>query len=429
MTKELRNKIIFTTLILVLIQFISNIPAYGINKDVVSIFLNSETGSAFSFFSMFSGNAFYQMSMFVLGISPYISASIILQLLRVAIPSFDDMAKDGKAGEKRFKRLTYLCAEILAVLQVIPIVIGFANYGLLIENTTYYKVVVGLLIVIGSSILMFLGSLIDKKGLGQGISLILLINILSRVPNDVTAIINRFIIGQPLSTKIITILVSIIILIGTIIAVLYLQNGEKRIKTQYASELKGRRALKNDKSNYIPLKVNLSSVMPIIFTTSLFQSYILIITFLNVNPESIFVKIANMLNTANWFQLENPIYNLGFVFYIGLIFLFGFFYSEIIFDTEKISKNLKDNDGVVIGIRPGTETQNYLNKELKKVTTIGCIGLIIVATIPIVISALFNISSLALGGTSIIIVVHTLIDTYRAIKSEILEQSTDSFLF
>lgn len=429
MTKELKNKIIFTALILIIIQLISNIPAYGINKEVVSTFLNSETGSALSFFSMFSGNAFYQMSMFVLGISPYISASIILQLLRAAIPSFDELAKDGKAGEKLYKRLNYIAAEILAIFQTIPIVIGFGNYGLLIENTTKYKIIISILIILGSTILMFLGNLIDKKGIGQGISLILLINILSRIPNDITTIINKFIINKPIWSQILTIFITFIIIIAIIIIVLYLQDGERRIKTQYASQLKGQKALKSNKSNYIPLKVNISNVMPIIFTTSVFQCYILITTFLNVSIDSIFGKISNLFNTSNWFNIDNPINTLGYIIYIALIFLFGFFYSEVAFDTEKITKNLKESDGVIIGIRPGKETEQYLNKELKKTTTIGCIGLIIVATIPVLISAIFNIPNLAFGGTSIIIIVGVILDTYKAIKSEKLEQSNDSFLF
>jgi preprotein translocase subunit SecY len=415
---------------LILIQFLTNIPAYGINRDVVEKFLSSDTGSALSFFSMFSGNAFYQMSMFVLGVTPYISASIITQLLRVAIPSFDEMAKDGKVGEKRFKSITYILGAILAVVQTIPIVIGFGNYGLLIENNTFYRTIVSISIILGCIIVMILSHIIEKKGIGQGISLILLINILSRAPMDLKSIFDTFISGQKVSKIVLAIFIALAIFLITTIIVIYLQNGEERIKTQYASQLKGKSALNGTLvNNFIPLKVNISNVMPVIFTTSLFQTYILITTFVGVNKNSFWAKISDLFNTQNWFQTQRPLLNLGFLLYIVLIFLFGLFYAEITFDVEKISKNLRDTGGVIIGITPGKETEKYLTKKLRKASIIGSFGLIIVATIPIIVAKVFNIQSISLGGTSIIIIVGVIIDTYRAIKCEKLEQTNDSFLF
>ena len=426
MTKELKRKILFTIFILVIIQFISNIPAYGINRDVISSFINSDTGNMLSFFSMFSGNAFYQMSMFVLGISPYITASIVTQLLRTAIPSFDDMAKDGKAGEKRFKAITFILAFFLAIGQSIPIVMGFASYGLLIENTLKYKVIVAILLIIGSVILMLLSTLIDKKGIGKGMSLILLLNIISRLPNDLQSLYAHFVKGKSIFMIILAVVIAALIFTVTTIITLMLQDCEDRINTSYASKAKGIAKKAND---YMPLKVNIAGVMPIIFTSSIFQTYTMLVTFLNVDKESIFYKIANMLNTANWFQLEKPIYNLGFIIYVILILLFTIFYSQVTFDTEKITKNLKDNDASIIGIRPGSETKEFLDKKLFKASMVGAIGLIIIATIPIIIASIFGISSLALGGTSIIILCSTIIDTYRAIHSEKLENVTSSFLF
>ena len=426
MTRELKQKISFTIIILVIIQFISNIPTYGINKEVISAFINSDTGNMLSFFSMFSGNAFYQMSMFVLGISPYITASIITQLLRTAFPSFDDMAKDGKVGEKRFKAITFILSFFLAIGQSIPIVIGFANYGLLIENTTKYKVIVTILLILGSVILMLLSSLIDKKGIGKGMSLILLLNIISRLPNDIKALYAYFIQGKSIFMIILAVIIAALIFTFTMIITLMLQNCEDRIQTSYASRRKGLAKKAND---YIPLKVNIAGVMPIIFTSSIFQTYTMIVTFLNIDKESIFYKIANMLNTANWFQLDKPIYNLGFLIYVALIIFFNIFYSQVTFDTEKITKNLKDNDASIIGIRPGNETKEFLDKKLFKASIVGAVGLIIIATIPIIIASIFGISSLALGGTSIIILCSTIIDTYRAIHSEKLENVTSSFLF
>jgi preprotein translocase subunit SecY len=398
--------------------------------DVVDALLNSETGNAFGFFSMFSGSAFSNMSIFVIGISPYITASIVLQLLRVVIPPLETMAKDGKTGMDKFNRLTYIVAGVLAILQTIPIVIGFANYGLLIENNIFYISLVSILLILGSILLIYLGHVIDKKGVGKGISLILLTNILSNFPRDIVTVYEMFLKNKSIANWIITILIVTFIVSITLIGIIYLQDGEKRIKTQYSSQVKGMKSLQGKNSNnFIPLKVNIAGVMPIIFTTSMFQMFILIVSLLKVEETSIFYKIANMFNSYNWFQLEHPLYNIGYIIYCVLIFAFSYFYCSLVFDTNEVAENLRKSGGVIVGVRPGKPTVEYLDKKMKNLRTVGSICLIIVMTIPMLVSNLCNVQILAFNGTSIIIAVGVILETYKIIETEQIENSSSSFLF
>lgn len=426
---SLRNKIIFTLFILFIIQILSNIPAPGINRDVLKTFLDSETSDAFSLFTTFSGNAFSQMSIFVIGITPYISASIIMQLLRVIIPSLEEMSKDGKTGQDKYKKLTYICAGVLAVIQTIPITMGFASYGLLTENTPFYIGIVSLSLILGSIAEIFLGNLIDKKGIGNGISLILLFNILSRFPNDGMVIYEMFIKNKNLFSVIIAILVCVAVIAVTIIGIIYLQDGEKRIKTQYSSQVKGQKGLQGVANNFIPMKVNLAGVMPIIFTSSIFQMYTLVITLLKVPHDNIMYKISLFFSSSYWFQLSQPVYNLGFVLYCVLIFVFSYFYSTLVFNPEEIADNLRKQGGVIVGIRPGKPTEEYLDNKLKTLRNVGSICLIGVTVIPMIISSIFHVSGLSFGGTSIIIVVGVILETCKIIESETLETKSSSFLF
>lgn len=426
---SLKKKIIFTLFILFIIQILSNIPAPGINREVLKTFLDSETSNAFSLFTMFSGNAFSQMSIFVIGITPYISASIVMQLLRVIIPSLEELAKDGKTGQDKYKKITYIVAGILAVIQTIPITMGFASYGLLIENTPFYIAVVAISLIIGSIAEIVLGNVIDKKGIGNGISLILLINILSRFPNDGMIIYEMFIKNKGILNIVIAIAICIIVLVVTLIGIIYLQDGEKRIKTQYSSQVKGLKGLQGVANNFIPMKVNIAGVMPIIFTSSMFQMYVLIVTLLKVPHENFFYKISMMFSSSNWFQIEHPIYNLGFILYCVLIFLFSYFYSTLVFNPEEIADNLRKQGGVILGIRPGKPTEEYLDNKLKTLRNVGSICLIIVTTIPMIVSSIFHVSGLSFGGTSIIIVVGVILETYKIIEAEKLETKSSSFLF
>lgn len=426
--KELQLKLIFTILILIFAEFLTNIPAPGINRELLGQFYSSDIGQALNFFTLFSGNSLSNMSMFILGISPFITASIILQLLRVAFPKLDEMAKDGKVGEDKFKRLNYILGGAFSVLQSIPIAYSFKRSGILIENTTPYVVIVSVSLIAGSLIFMFLGSAIDKIGLKNGISLILMSNIISRIPKDVGVIYEMFSIDN-MAKGFVALGVAFIVFSFLAIWTIFLQDGEKRIPTQYSGKVSNRK-VKGNGSSFIPIKVNVAGVMPIIFTMNIFQVYTLIVNFAGAKQGGVAMEISKALNTNYWFDKNHMIYTIGLLLYAALLVFFQYFYSIIQFDTEKIANDLKKNGGVVTGIRPGKPTQEYLDKKLKSITIVGSILLFVVAIIPILLAAAFNLHSLSLGGTSIIIIVGVMIETYKNIESETLQSSQNSsFLF
>ncbi len=426
--KELKSKLLITILVLIFAEFLTNIPAPGINKDLLNSFYSSEIGQAMNFFTLFSGNSLANMSMFILGISPFITASIILQLLRVAFPKLDEMAKDGKQGEDRFKRINYILGGVFSILQSIPIAYSFRKSGILIENNTTYMVIVSASLIAGSLIFMFLGSVIDKVGLKNGISLILMANIVSRIPKDIMIIYEKYSVDN-MPKGIVAIAVAVIIFSFLAIWTIFLQDGEKRIPTQYSGRVSNRK-LQSKGSSYIPVKVNVAGVMPIIFTMNIFQMYSLIVNLLNVKQGSVALEIAHVLNTNYWFDKNHMIYTIGIVLYAALLIFFQYFYSIIQFDTEKIANDLKKQGGVVTGVRPGKPTQDFLDKKLKSITIVGSILLFVVAVIPILLSAAFGMQSLSLGGTSIIIIVGVMVEAYKNIESECLQNSQSStFLF
>lgn len=418
-TYSLKEKTIFTVIILILIQFLSCIPLYGINRDLLSSWLNSDLISSMGVFKMFSGLSFQNMSIFALGIAPYITASIVIQLLRVAIPSFDEICKDGATGKEKTEKYIYIGAVIIGILEIIPFVFNFVKNGLLIENNFVYISLVSVSLFIGSCILILLGKCIDKRGIGNGISLILLVNILSSIPTDFVNIHEMFISGKNIAQIIVTLSIIISIIVVTLLATIYLQEGKKDIKTCFSGKLSGNKNSKYSDSS-IPLKVNMSGVMPIIFASSLLQIFPLCVALFGIK-EGFFYKISKFFNQANWFDLQNIHYTLGVIIYILLVVFFTYFYNMISFNTTEISQNLSKRGGFIKGIRPGKPTQEYLDKQLKYLLLLGAFMLVGIALIPIVISGIFNIS-LSFGGTSVLIIVGVILETYDKFKTENLNK-------
>ena len=422
--KELKKKVFITIIVLIFVEFLTNIPAPGINKEMLSQFYSSDIGQSLGFMTLFSGNSLSKMSMFILGISPFITASIILQLFRVAFPRLDEMAKDGKQGEEKYKRINYMLGGVFSILQSIPVAHSFKKSGILADDSIRCIITVCISLIIGSLIFMFLGSIIDKFGLKNGISLILMVNIISRIPKDVKVIFEMYSVNN-FARGILAVIIAFIIFSFLSIWTIFLQDGEKRIATQYSGRVSNQK-IQGKNTSYIPIKVNVAGVMPVIFTMNIFQIYSLIINLLDIEKKSIAFEIARAFNTKYWFNKENMIYSVGIILYAALLIFFQYFYSIIQFDTEKISKDLKKNGGVVVGIRPGKSTQEFLDKKLKSITAVGSILLFVVAVIPVLIFAFFNLQSLSLGGTSIIIIVGVMNQVYKEIESECLQNTQNS---
>ena len=414
--KSLGYRIGLTAFILLAVQFLSQIPLYGINRELISLWVNNDLNASLGIFNMFSGNSFESLSIFALGIAPYISSSIVLQLLRVAIPALDKKCKEAKSEQEYVENLTYIGAVFLAIIQTLPIVLNLANNGLLIENTMGYKVLVGSLVFIGSVILVILGKVIDKKGIGKGISLILLFNILTSFKSDLMNVFYNFIYEQEVITILLTIAISVVVILFSLYVVIQLYEGKKNVKVTYAGRVSNNRTLKSA-DNIIPLKVNMSGVMPVIFASTIVQLFPMIVAMCNVSTDSAIYEISKYFSQLNWFNFADIKYTFGIFIYFAAIIFFSYFYNMISFNTNDLANNLSKNGGVVAGIRPGKSTKEYFDKQVKYMVLIGALLLIVVTIIPILIGGLIGLN-LSFGGTSIIIIASVLIETYNTIKAE-----------
>ena len=427
---NLNQKILLTFIILIFVQIFSQIPLYGINRELLSEQLNSTGLSTLSIFTVLSGSSFANLSIFALGVSPYISASIIIQLLRVAIPALENRCREAKSEKDFIERITFILGIVFALVQAIPLVFYIKTMGLLIENTFFYYFIVWLGIFIGSLIVMGLGKFIDKFGLGKGISLILLMNILTSLKTDILHIYNSFIVGQSYGTIAVTIIISALIIFFSLYIVINMQEGKRDFPVTNSTNLnKGKRdfpvtnSTNLNKGRYganrsnFTLKVSMSGVMPVIFAMTVLQIYPMVIGLLGYSEGSTLYEISKYLNQSYWCNPSDIKYTLGCIFYIGLIFFFSYFYNSISYNTYEISENLSKQGTTLNGIRAGKPTKEFLDKQISSIGLVGSFMLIIVSLIPIVIGGLVGMN-LAMGGTSIIIIVGVFIETYIAYKSE-----------
>lgn len=416
--KELTKKILIILVAMIFIRIGSVIPLPFINTTIVNDFFNN---SGFKFLNLITGNSLSQMSLFALSISPYITSSIVVQLLTIAIPSLEELSKDGKSGQNKIKTITNAIAIVLAFIQSISFAIGFGKQGLLNPFNIQTIILSTLIWTIGSGILIFIGEKITKLNLGNGISYILLFNILSTFPNDVFSLKEIFIDGKILAIKLLNIFIILIIFFLLISACVFLSTTEKRIPMTFS-----RRIGNFQNKNYFPIPLNICGVMPIIFSSSIMSLLMIINIFINNN---ILSKINNYLNQSNWFNLNNlKYYSFGIIIYIGLTYLFTSFYLDINFNVIEISKNLKTQGATISGIRQGNPTTEYLRKITRKLAFIGTtISLLIIISI-MVLTHSFGISSLSIGGTSILICVAIILESKKAIQTEIDSAKNRSYI-
>ena len=413
---SLNQKMLFTALILIVIQFLSQVPLLGINRDLIGFWLESDLNSAFGMFNIFSGMSFENLSIFALGIAPYITASIVIQLLRVAISPLDAKCKEAKDERSYVEKLTYVTAAILGIIQVIPLVMNISSSGLLVENTLGYKLGVGASIFVGSAIMIAFGKLIDKKGIGNGISLILMANILTSLKGDLLGIYSTFISGKNIGTAIAAIVITVAVIIFSLIVVIFLHEGKKDIKVMFSGRMQGGKMVK-PADNIIPLKVNMSGVMPVIFASTFLSIIPMITALVGAGTDSIWYEISKYFNQGYWFNFSDIKYTVGVVLYFGAIVFFSYFYNTISFSTKDLADSLNRQGGTIAGIRPGKSTQEYLDGQIKYMLLLGSLILIVVAVVPMIIGGLANVS-LSFGGTSIIIIVSVMLETYKTIKTE-----------
>lgn len=425
--KEIRSRIIYTMLMLVVVRIGTQLPIPGVNGSYFSEWFSGNSGSAFGFFDAITGGSFEKMSVFALNITPYITSSIIIQLLTIAIPKLEELQKDGEEGRKKMTAITRYLTVALALMESLAMAIGFGKSGLLLEYNALNIITAVVTLTAGSTVIMWIGERITENGVGNGISIVLTINIISRIPQDLTLLFEQFVKGKEIAFQVLNLAIIIVIIIAVTVLTVTLQGAERRIPVQYSRKVQGRKQI-GGQSSYIPLKVNTAGVIPIIFAQSLFMFPLIIMQLLGKSGgNGVGGTILKMLNQSNWCDFKEPIYSIGLIVYIVLVIAFAYFYTSITFNPLEIADNMKKQGGFIPGIRPGKPTSEYLTKILNYIIFIGAVGLVIVAIIPIFFEGAFN-ASISFGGTSLIIIVGVIIETLKQIESRMLVRNYKGFL-
>ena len=425
--KDVRRKIFYVLMMLVVIRLGSQMPVPGVNTSFFANYFANNTNEAFSFLNAFTGGGFDRFSIFALSITPYITSSIIIQLLTIAIPRLEEMQRDGEEGRKKMTAITRYVTVGLALFESVAMAVGFGRQGLLTTFNAVNVIVVVAALTAGSAFLMWVGEQINDKGVGNGISMVLLINILSRIPQDMVTLYETFVKGKTIARGLLMWIIIAVVIIAVVVLVLILNGAERRIPVQYSKKIQGRKQV-GGQSTYIPLKVNTGGVIPVIFASSI-MSFPGVIAQLagKANGTGIGSEIIRGLSSNNWCNPSQPQYSWGLLLYIVLCVFFAYFYTSITFNPLEVADNIKKQGGFIPGIRPGKPTSDYLTKILNYIIFIGAVGLIIVAVIPFFFNGVFG-ANVSFGGTSIIIIVGVILETVKQIESQMLVRNYKGFL-
>ena len=415
---ELRKKIVFTLLILLIFRIGNAIPVPYINTTLLGNYLDSMSGTVLGLYNVMSGGAFAEATVFALGVQPYINSSIIIQLLTIAIPALERLARDGgEAGKKKIASITRYATVAIALLQGFGYYMICKNYNILEQQGIWPALVIIVSFVAGSSFVMWLGEQVNEFGVGNGISIILFAGILSRVPNMVT--MGASYIRTKGSTGCLWIALLIVGMLAMVVLIVHVNEAERRIPVQYAKRQVGRK-MYGGQASTLPMKVNMSGVLPIIFAQTIASLPATIWAFVGIPEEgTVGRSIYNAIDTKSVLYL---------IVYFLMIIGFSYFYATIQFNPVEISNNLKRNGGFIPGFRPGKPTSDFIAKVLNKVTLFGAIYLGIVAICPLIAGKLLGNSGLAIGGTSVIIVVGVALETVRALESQMMMRQYKGFL-
>ena len=423
--KEIRRRLLYLLLMLFVIRLASQVPVPGLNSDFFRNYFTNNANDAFNVLNAFTGGGFTNFSILALSITPYITSSIIVQLLTIAFPKLEEMQREGEEGRKKMNRITRYLTVGLSLFESIAMCIGFGNQ-LIMDMNVINVIVVAASLTAGSCFLMWIGEQINLKGVGNGISIVLLINILSRVPVDMVTLYENFVQGKTIARAAVAWIVIFAVILAVVVLTLILNGAERRIPVQYSQKMVGRRLVGGNASN-IPLKVNTSGVIPIIFASSIMSFPGIIVALTGKNPTGAGAWIINMLSSGNWFNTSNWAYTVGLILYVVLVVFFAYFYTAITFNPMQVADNMKKQGGFIPGIRPGKPTEDYLNRVLKYVIFIGAVGLVIVCVIPYIFNGLFR-ANVSFGGTSLIIIVSVILETLKQIESMMLVRNYKGFL-
>ena len=413
---EIRSKIIFTLLMLVVFRIGSNIPVPNINREALAQMFTGDAG-LFDLFDLFSGGSFSNFTIFALSITPYITASIVIQLLTV-FPFFERLVREGVEGKKKMAQYTRYLTVVLALVQSIGLTVGLFRSAV-IDKGAFSIAVVVLVLTAGTAFLMWLGEQINEKGIGNGISLLIFAGIVSRIPSGIRSLFVNVTEGQ---MSIVTLILFALFALAGIVVVILIQEGQRRIPVQYAKRVVGRK-MYGGQSTHIPMKVNQSGVIPVIFAMSLLQFPLTITYFLN--SDSGFSQfVQKWLSPAG-----NPGIWVYGILNIALIIFFTYFYNAMTFNPNEVAENMKANGGFIPGLRPGKATEEYLAKVMSRLSIVGAIFLAAVATLPTILGALVpSLSGIHFGGTSLLIAIGVALDTVRQLEQQMIMRNYQGFL-
>ena len=412
---ELRRKIIFTLLMLVVFRIGSNIPVPGIDRSMLEQMFSGEYG-LFDLFDLFSGGAFGNMTIFALSITPYITASIILQLLTIAIPSLERLAKEGLEGRKKITAYTRYLTVALAIIQAIGMTLGLFRKALISTNA-FSVIIIVVTLTAGTAFLMWLGEQINEHGIGNGISLIIFGGIIARLPAAIHSTWTKY---QNAEISLMTILLFLVFALVIILGIIEIQQGQRRIPVQYAKRVVGRK-MYGGQSTHIPLKVNQAGVIPVIFAMSILQFPLTITYFMDQNS-------GFSLWVAKWLSpTGSPGVWVYAVFYALLTIFFTYFYTAVTFNPKEVADNMKQNGGFIPGIKPGRATVDYLSKVMNRISFVGAIFLAAVAVLPTLVGQ-FTALDVHFGGTSLLIAVGVALDTMRQLEQQMVMRNYSGFL-
>jgi len=414
-TEEVRKKILFTLFIFFVFRIFAHIPTAGVNlAQLEQLFAQNQF---LGLLNIFSGGTLSRFSIMALGLNPYINASIILQVLTMVFPKLEELSKEGEMGRRKINQYTRFLTVPLAVLQAIGMYALLRSQGIIANLTPLQLIAFIMTMTAGTMFLVWLGELITERGIGNGISILIFAGIVGNLPVS---------LGQTLATttaeNLIGVLIFVLLGLAVIVAIIAVNEATRQIVVHYAKRMRGNK-IYGGQSTHLPLKLNQAGVIPIIFAVSLVLLPSLIANFLISSRNQMFINIGQFL--TNWFNPNGVVYNIT---YFILVVGFTFFYTAVVFNPKKISEDIQKHGGFIPGIRPGTQTAHYLNYILTRLTLVGAIFLGFIAVLPSIVLAVTNVQTLFLGGTSILIVVSVVLETYRAIEANIVMRSYEGFL-
>ncbi len=412
--EDLRKKMLFTLLMLLVFRLGANIPVPYMNKEIIAEVFSQSQGGLLQFLDLMGGGTFSRFSIFATNIYPYITASIVIQLLTIAIPRLEELAKEGEEGKRKINKYTRYLAIILATVQAIGYTFGLFRSAVQ-TTSTLQDIIVILSMVAGTAFMIWIGEMITEKGIGNGISLLIFIGIISRLPKSIINYINLVRLGQ---MNVFKVIIFAIVMLAIIAFVVALQEGQRKIPVQYAKRVVGRK-MYGGQSTHIPIKVLMAGVLPVIFASSLLAL-----------PQTI--TLFSQGAFATWVEKYlTPAGSVGIwvysIFNIVLIMFFTYFYTAIQFNTVEYAKNLQQNGGFIPGIRPGRPTSEHLTRVVNRLTFVGGLSLAILASLPIILSKIFGMQ-VNFGGTAVIIVVGVALETVKQIESQMLMRHYKGFL-